>query len=92
MYPPCLATTIMIKVQTGSYKWMVFSMIFPTILGFIVASGIFTGGRLLGLSGIQMMGVFYGLTALLTVFTGLFKPVGKTIDADYQAVGCVRTI
>ncbi len=77
MYPPCLATTIMIKVQTASYKWMVFSMVFPTLLGFIVASGIFTGGRVMGLSGIQMMGVFYGFTVLLTIAIGLFKPWGK---------------
>ncbi len=74
MYPPCLAATIMIKVQTASYKWMVFSMVFPTILGFMVASAIFTGGKFFELSGIQMMGVLYGFTVLLTVFTGLFKP------------------
>ena len=49
----------------------------PTLLGFIVASGIFTGGRVMGLSGIQMMGVFYGFTVLLTIATGLFKPWGK---------------
>ena len=79
MYPPCLATTIMIKVQTGSYRWMVFSMLFPTMLGFIVASGIFTGGRLLGLSGIQMMAVFYCFVSMLTIATGLFKPWGKKL-------------
>lgn len=73
LYPPCLATTIMIKVQTGSYKWMLFSMLFPTALGFLVASIIFTGGNVLGLSGIQMMGVFYCSVVLLTVVTGLFK-------------------
>ena len=44
MYPPCLATTIMIKVQTGSYKWMLFSILFPTSLGFLVAVLLFTGG------------------------------------------------
>ncbi len=73
LYPPCLATTIMIKVQTGSYKWMLFSIFFPTTLGFFVAVCIFTGGRVLGLSGIQMMGVFYVLVVLLTIFTGLFN-------------------
>ena len=51
LYPPCLATTIMIKVQTGSYKWMLFSILFPTALGFIVASLIFTGGSAFGLTG-----------------------------------------
>ena len=73
LYPPCLATTIMIKVQTGSYKWMLFSIFFPTLLGFIVASIIFTGGSAVGLSGIQMMGVFYVLVVLLAIVTGLFK-------------------
>jgi len=73
LYPPCLATTIMIKVQTGSYKWMVFSMLFPTTLGFITACLIFTGGSLLNLSGIQMMGVFYAAVVLTTMCAGLFK-------------------
>lgn len=70
LYPPCLATTIMIKVQTGSYKWMLFSIFFPTILGFIAASAIFTGGSLMGLNGIEMMGLFYIFLVLLTVVTG----------------------
>jgi ferrous iron transport protein B len=73
LYPPCLATTIMIKVQTGSYTWMLFSILFPTLLGFIVASLIFTGGSAMGLSGIQMMGVFYAAVSLLAIVTGLFK-------------------
>lgn len=73
LYPPCLATTIMIKVQTGSYKWMLFSIIFPTTLGFIVASLIYTGGSALNLTGIQMMGVFYCSVVLLAIVTGLFK-------------------
>ncbi len=73
LYPPCLATTIMIKVQTGSYKWMVFSIIFPTTLGFITACLIYTGGNALNLSGIQMMGVFYAAVVLTAVCTGLFK-------------------
>ncbi|WP_165477790.1 ferrous iron transport protein B [Desulfobacter hydrogenophilus] len=73
LYPPCLATTIMIKVQTASYKWMVFSMIFPTTLGFVAACLIYTGGRALNLSGIQMMGVFYAAVLLTTVCTGLFS-------------------
>ncbi|PID77148.1 MAG: ferrous iron transport protein B [Deltaproteobacteria bacterium] len=77
LYPPCLATTIMIKVQTGSYKWMLFSMIFPTTLGFVVASLIFTGGSLIGFSGIQMMGLFYGLVVLLAIVIGVSSALKK---------------
>lgn len=77
LYPPCLATTIMIKVQTHSYKWMLFSIFFPTALGFIVASVIFTGGGAVGLSGIQMMGVFYVFIVLLTLIIGLSRNWGN---------------
>ncbi len=80
LYPPCLATTIMIKVQTGSYKWMLFSILFPTTLGFIAATFIFTGGSLVGLSGIQMMGVFYVLVVLLTLVVGLGSTIRKRPD------------
>ncbi len=80
LYPPCLATTIMIKVQTGSYKWMLFSIFFPTTLGFIAAMFIFTGGSLVGLSGIQMMGVFYVLVVLLALVVGLGSVMKKRPD------------
>ncbi len=73
LYPPCLATTIMIKVQTNSYSWMLFSILFPTALGFLVASAIFTGGKAFGLSGIQMMGAFYVFIVGLTIFVGFSK-------------------
>ncbi len=70
LYPPCLATTIMIKVQTASYRWMLFSIFFPTALGFVVASLVFSGGGALGLNGIQMMGVFYASVVVLTIVIG----------------------
>lgn len=73
LYPPCLAATIMIKVQTGHYRWMLFSIFFPTTLGFIAASSIFTGGKWLNLSGIQMMAVFYSIVVAITIFIGLSR-------------------
>jgi len=88
LYPPCLATTIMIKVQTGSYKWMVFSILFPTAVGFLAASAIYSGGKAMHLSGIQMMGVFYFFVVALTIVTGLgrswsgkiVKPAGLVVE------------
>ncbi|SDL05978.1 ferrous iron transport protein B [Maridesulfovibrio ferrireducens] len=59
LYPPCLAATIMVKVQTGSWKWMVFSIVFPTTIGFAAASAVFTLGNAVGASGIVMMKGFY---------------------------------
>jgi ferrous iron transport protein B len=67
LYPPCLATAIMVKVQTGSYKWMLFSIVFPTIFGLVVVSAVFTFGSMLDLSGIQAMGGFYVLALATAV-------------------------
>jgi ferrous iron transport protein B len=68
LYPPCLATTVMVTVQTGSYKWMLFSIVFPTALGLVVSSAVFTIGTATGASGIQAMSVVYfGAVALLLV-------------------------
>lgn len=72
LYPPCLSTVIMIKVQTGSYKWMMFSMIFPTLLGLVVASLIYTGGTLLGLNGLQAFSIVYFSLLVLLLIIGLY--------------------
>ena len=81
LYPPCLATTIMVRVQTGSYGWMTFSIIFPTLLGLSVASLVFTLGSAMALSGIEMMSLVYFSALALLLFVGLFKrPFGRRIS------------
>jgi ferrous iron transport protein B len=47
-FPPCIAAMMMIKVETGGVKWMLFAVVYPIILGFIVASLVFQIGLLLG--------------------------------------------
>jgi ferrous iron transport protein B len=71
LYPPCLATTIMVKVQTGSYKWMLFSIVFPTFLGLGVSSLVFTIGTAMGATGIQAMSVVYFGAVALLLLVGL---------------------
>ncbi len=73
LYPPCLAATIMVKVQTGSYKWMLFSIVFPTLFGLTVASGVYSLGGLMGLSGVRAMLGFY-VTALVVAVVLAFVP------------------
>ena len=86
LYPPCLAATIMVKVQTHSYKWMLFSIFFPTTLGLVTASSIFTLGRALDISGITMMGIFYGLVALTTLVVGVAGGRHESLpEYTYQA-------
>ena len=79
LYPPCLATSIAVKLQSGSTKWMLFTMGYPMLLGITVASLIFTGGSLLGLTGLQAMIGFYLLVLGITIITGLIKP-----ETQYQ--------
>ncbi len=68
LYPPCLAATVMVRVQTGSYKWMLFSILFPTTLGLVIASLVFSIGTALQVSGIAAMtAVYFGALALLVV-------------------------
>ncbi|WP_024336015.1 ferrous iron transport protein B [Desulfotignum balticum] len=74
LYPPCLATAIAVKLQSGSVKWMLFAMGYPMLLGLVVASLIFTGGSLLGLSGLQAMAAFYLLALAITIAAGFITP------------------
>ena len=69
--PPCIATMIMIKVQTNSYKWMLFALTYPMLLGLICAIAIFQIGSLLELSGLHAMAGFYLLTIITTLLVSL---------------------
>ena len=73
LYPPCLATAIAVKLQAGSIKWMLFSMVYPMVLGLGAATLVYTGGSALGLSGLQAMGAFYGFALFVTIAMGFIK-------------------
>lgn len=87
LYPPCVPTSIMVRHQTGSTGWMIFSIGYQLLLGFFVAMFVFTGGTLLGLTGFQAMWVFYGLCVLTTIGMALIpmpeeKGSLKTIETN----------
>lgn len=69
--PPCFPSAIAIKVQTGSFRWMLFSFFYPLVFGLCAATLIFTGGNALGLNAMQAMWGFYLIPLLLTVLMGL---------------------
>lgn len=74
LYPPCLATSIAIKIQSGSVKWMMFAMGYQMLLGIVVSTLIFSLGSFLKLTGLQAMIAFYILALIITILTGLIKP------------------
>jgi ferrous iron transport protein B len=67
MYPPCIPTLFMVKLETTSFKWMFFSCFYPIVLGFIIAVLVFTGGSFLALSGLQAIIAFYILAITVTI-------------------------
>ena len=74
MYPPCLAALITIKLQTGSYAYMMLSLFGQIVVGMGVAMGVFTGGRLLNLTGLEAMFAFYVLALVVAIAAG-FLPL-----------------
>ncbi|MDY6791230.1 MAG: ferrous iron transport protein B [Thermodesulfobacteriota bacterium] len=48
LYLPCLATVAAIKRETGSFKWMFFSITYNTSIAWFAAFFVYQGGKLLG--------------------------------------------
>ncbi|HHP7234935.1 MAG TPA: ferrous iron transport protein B [Desulfobacterales bacterium] len=48
LYLPCLATVGAIRRETGSVKWMMFSIVYSTSLAWLMAFAVYQGGKLLG--------------------------------------------
>lgn len=49
IYIPCAATVAVIRRETGSWGWTLFAAGYTIILGWLVATLVYQGGRLLGL-------------------------------------------
>lgn len=71
--PPCIATMVVVKLQTDSYRWMSFAIVFPISLGLITSALFFTLATKLGWSGEQMMQYFYLSVVALAITLGLIK-------------------
>jgi ferrous iron transport protein B len=50
LYLPCLATVTTIRRETGSSMWMFFSVVYSTLLAWVVAFCVYQGGRIIGFS------------------------------------------
>ncbi len=50
-YAPCSVTVVIIIRESGSWKWGAFSMIFNTLLAFVLATAVYQVGSAFGLMG-----------------------------------------
>lgn len=48
LYLPCLATVTTIRRETGSYKWMLFSVFYSTSIAWLMAFCVYQVGKLMG--------------------------------------------
>lgn len=48
LYVPCLSTVAAIRRETGSTRWMLFSIFYSTGLAWVVSFCVYQGGRLIG--------------------------------------------
>ncbi|WP_375748528.1 ferrous iron transport protein B [Vibrio sp. HN007] len=90
LYPPCLATVMMIKVQTGEYKWMLLSIFLPTLIGFTVATIVYSIGTNFNLTGIQLMSIAYFSGLTLLVFLGFKDWLKRKMMPDEIPIKVVR--
>jgi ferrous iron transport protein B len=51
LYVPCLPSMIVLKRETGSWKWVAFQIAYSTSVAWLAAFVVFQGGRLLGFGG-----------------------------------------
>jgi len=70
--PPCIATMIVVKMQTGKYKWMLFAIFFPVTLGVVIASIVFTLGASNGWNGVEAMTYYYFTVLAIALGLGLY--------------------
>jgi ferrous iron transport protein B len=49
LYMPCLATFSAIRNETGSWRWSIVSLVYSTIVAYLVSLVVYQGGLLLGL-------------------------------------------
>lgn len=93
--PPCIASMIVIKLQTGKYRWMMFAIFFPITIGIGICIALFNMGLAYGWSGLETMVYFYITMALIAIALGLmptkkinwkggFVPKTRGIHSHYE--------
>lgn len=68
--PPCIATMIVVKMQTNSYAWMAFGIFFPFTLALVVSSLFFTLANSFGVGGLTAMGIYYFILLFFVIILG----------------------
>eukprot|EP01155_Anaeramoeba_flamelloides_P017211 Anaeramoba_flamelloidesa566941_540.p1 GENE.a566941_540~~a566941_540.p1 ORF type:complete len:587 (+),score=2.71 a566941_540:112-1761(+) len=82
--PPCIATMIVVKMQTGAYRWMVFAIFFPVALGIVVSSLVFSIGLANNWSGLEAMSYYYFAILAIALILGLYPNKNKNWGGGFK--------
>ncbi|MDL2321686.1 ferrous iron transport protein B [Desulfosarcina sp. OttesenSCG-928-B08] len=72
--PPCIASMVVVKLQTGSYRWMLFAIFFPVTLGIILSALFFSLAIQFSWTGVETLRGFYISVVSVAVVAGLLNP------------------
>ncbi|RAX51706.1 ferrous iron transport protein B [Helicobacter sp. 16-1353] len=84
--PPCIATMIVLKMQTNSWLWMIFALLFPFSLALIVSSLFFTISNALNLGGLEAMSFYYAIVLIIALILGFIPEKRKNWSGGLSAV------
>ena len=62
----------MVRIQTASTGWMLFSIVFPTVLGLLLGSAVYTTGLRYQLDAVTMMAGFWTTALALLLIIELW--------------------
>ncbi|MGM0623817.1 MAG: nucleoside recognition domain-containing protein [Campylobacterota bacterium] len=83
--PPCIATMIVVKYQSGSYKWMLFAIFFPLTLAIFSAMGVYQLGLAFELSGFEAMSGFYIFVVAIALLIGLIPNRSTNFKGGFRS-------
>jgi ferrous iron transport protein B len=88
--PPCIATMIVVKMQTNSYRWMFFAIFFPVGLGVMISSSIFTIGLANGWSGLDAMTYYYFAIVAIAIALGFYPNKSINWKGGFKSMSKVQ--
>ncbi|NKQ40543.1 MAG: ferrous iron transport protein B [Sulfurovum sp.] len=83
--PPCIATMIVVKMQTNSYRWMFFAIFFPVFLGVAISSLVFILGSKYDWGGVEAMSYFYFSVVAIALALGFYPSKKKNWTGGLRA-------
>lgn len=88
--PPCIASMIVVKMETHAYRWMLITIFFPIFLGLVASSLIFTIGKSMMWSGLEAMSIYYFIIFVIVAVIAIFPQKNRNWSGGYKKLSSVN--